>query len=124
MKSSNKAKSAVEIVAVGAALAAAAAGAYFFLGPKGKQNRKHAKAWAVKMKADVVEKLEEARDVSEPVYHQIVDTVADQYAKGKKASQKEVAELAKDLKKHWKNMSKAARAVKKEAIKGAKRLTA
>ena len=103
---------AAEMIALGAGLAGLAATAYFFLGPKGKQHQKHTKAWAIKMKGDVIEKLETAREISEPVYHQIIDAVAAKYEKGMKASHAEVSELASDLKKHWKTISHTARAAK------------
>ena len=95
----------VGIAAIGATLAGLAAGAYFFFGPNGKKNQKNVKAWAIKMKGDVVEKLEAAKEVTEPIYHNIIDTVAKKYAKGTKATQEEIDELAKDLKKHWKTIS-------------------
>lgn len=111
--------SAMEIAVLGASLAGLAATAYFFLGPKGKKNQKHVKAWAIKMKGDVVEKLETAREISEPVYHEIIDSVAAEYKKGKKAGQEEIRELALDLKKHWKTISNTARTAKRDAVKGA-----
>jgi len=110
---------AAEMIALGASLAGLAAGAYFFLGPKGKKNQKYAKAWAIKMKGDVIEKLETAREVSEPVYHQIIDSVAAKYEKGMKASREEVSELAQDLKKHWKTISNTGRAAKRQTAKKA-----
>ena len=100
-----KATTAVKLAVLGATLAGAAAGAYFFLGPKGKKHQKDAKAWAIKMKADVIEKLEKAGAVSEPVYHSIVDAVAEKYNKAKKAGAPEITALAQDLKKHWKSIS-------------------
>ena len=103
----------VKYAAVGAGLATLAASAYFFLGPKGKKNQKIAKAWALKMKADIVEKLENAKDVSEPIYHQIVDAVAAKYKKGIKVGHEEVDELAVELKKHWRNFSKPVKKAKK-----------
>ena len=106
---------------LGASLAGLAAG-YFFLGPKGKKHQKHAKAWAIKMKGDVVEKLEMAREVSEPVYHEIIDSVAAEYIRGMKAGHEEINALAQDLKKHWKTMSRGVRAVKRDAVKGAGRV--
>ena len=102
-KSSNTAKFA----AIGAGLAGIAA-AYFFLGPKGKIHQKKTKAWAIKMRADVVEKLEEARDMSEPAYHQIIDSVAKEYERKAKVGREEIQSLANDLKKHWKLISKEA----------------
>jgi len=113
---------AVKLAVVGASLAGLAATAYFFFGPKGKKHRQHAKAWAIKMKGDVVEKLERAREITEPVYLEIIDTVAKEYEKGKKASRPEIEALAKDLKKHWKSMSKLAMAAKQNVAKDATRV--
>lgn len=120
-KKSNKAKM-VKLAVIGASLAGLAATAYFFFGPKGKKHRQHTKAWAIKMKGEVVEKLERAREITEPIYREIIDTVAKEYQKGKKASQSEIKELADDLKKHWQSMSKLAIAAKQEAVKDASRV--
>jgi Na+-transporting NADH:ubiquinone oxidoreductase subunit NqrC len=113
---------AVGLVVLGASLAGLAAGAYFFLGPKGQKNQKHAKAWAIKMKADVIEKLETAREVSEPVYNEIIDSVAKEYEKNKKAGHGEVDIIVQDLKKHWKTISKIAKSAKHDAVKDAHRV--
>jgi len=110
------------ITFLGAKIADLAATAYFLIGPKGKEHRKYAKAWAIKMKGDVVEKLEAAREVAEPAYREIIDSVAEEYAKEKKAGRQEVDSLAKDLKNHWKTISKSAQEVKKEVVKDAARL--
>ncbi|MDP1620092.1 MAG: hypothetical protein Q8L11_03495 [Candidatus Moranbacteria bacterium] len=112
----------VKLAVIGASLAGLAATAYFFFGPKGKKHQKQAKAWAIKMKGEVVEKLEMAREITEPVYQEIIDTVAKEYKQGKKASQIEIDELAADLKKHWKSMSELAVAAKQEVIKDAAQL--
>src|SRR3989344_8054467 len=109
--------SAVKLTVIGASLASLAATAYFFLGPKGKKHQKHAKAWAIKMKGDVVEKLEKVREITEPVYHEIIDSVSADYAKGMKAGKLEIEEVAKDLKKHWKTISSVAKAAKREVVK-------
>ena len=111
-----------KLAAIGVGLAGLAATAYFFLGPKGKKHQKHVKAWAIKMKGDVVEKLETAREVSEPVYHKIIDTVAAKYEKGSKASQEEIKELAQDLKKHWKTISNSAQSAKRDVVKNVKKV--
>jgi hypothetical protein len=113
---------AVKLAVVGASLAGLAASAYFFFGPKGKKHRQYAKAWAIKMKGDVVEKLERAREITEPVYLEIIDTVAKEYEKGKKASRPEIEALAKDLKKHWRSMSKLAITAKQNVAKDASKV--
>jgi hypothetical protein len=120
-KKTNKSK-AVEIAVIGASLAGLAAAAYFFLGPKGKKHRHHAKVWAIKMKEEVVKKLEMAKEITEPIYQEIVDSVAKEYKRGKKASQPEIEVLAQDLKKHWKSISKLALAAKQEVINEASRV--
>jgi hypothetical protein len=107
---------------IGASLAGLAAAAYFFLGPKGKIHRQHTKAWAIKMKADVIEKLETAHQITEPIYHGIIDSVANDYKKGKKASQPEIDAIANDLKKHWKSISKLATSAKQEVGKNVSRV--
>lgn len=120
-KTTKRGSGAMKLSVLGASLAALAAG-YFFLGPKGKKHQRHARAWAIKMKGDVVEKLERARDVSEPAYHEIVDSVAAEYKKGKKAGYGEIVALARDLKKHWKTISRGAQSVKRDALKSAGRV--
>jgi hypothetical protein len=121
MQKMNRAK-AVKVAVIGASLAGLAASAYFLFGPKGKKHRQQAKAWAIKMKGDVVEKLEKARKITQPVYLEIIDTVAREYKKSKKASQPEIDALAADLKKHWKSMSKLAIEAKQDLTKDAARV--
>jgi hypothetical protein len=113
---------AIKLGIAGASLAGLAAGAYFFFGPKGKKNREHAKAWAIKMKGDVVEKLETVKEITQPVYLAIIDAVAKEYKVSKKASQEEIDTLATDLKKHWKSISKLAIATRKDLAKNASKI--
>ena len=111
--------SAAKKAFVGATLAGLAAAAYFLLGPKAKKNQQHAKAWAVKMKADVIEKLEKAREISKPAYHEIIDAVAEVYEKGNKADREDISALAQDLKKHWQTLVNSAQTAKREVAKEA-----
>ncbi len=100
-KDNNKVLKIASITAGAFALAAAG---YYFFGPNGKKNQKKLAGWTIKMKGEVVEKLEQLKEVSEPVYNNVVDAVAMKYAKLK--DEEEVATLAKDLKKHWKSVTK------------------
>ena len=98
--------SKMKIAAVGAGIAglvATAYAAYFFLGPKGKKHQQQAKSWIIKMKGDVVEKLETVKDITKPMYHEIINSVAAQYEKDMKAGHTEIAAVANELKKHWKS---------------------
>ena len=88
-----------------AALAAAAAGAVYLYGTEaGKKRRKEIKGWMLKMRGDVMDRMEKMKDWSEEAYHNVIDGVADQYKKVKKVDPGEVSELVNDLKKHWKNI--------------------
>lgn len=122
-KVSKKGVGGVELAAIGAGLAGLAAASYFFLGPKGESNRKQTQAWASKMKSDVVKQLKKAKAVSKPIYEEIINMVANEYAKNEKAGKKEIALLAKDMKKHWKTISTGAKTVTKDVKKAAKKIT-
>jgi hypothetical protein len=107
-----KKKSGSNIGLIGASIVGLATAAYFFFGPKGKKNQKDAKAWTLKMKAEVIGELEKAKVMSEPVYHKIIDTVAAKYRKELKASPKEVQSLVNDLKDHWKIIGRSVETLK------------
>lgn len=91
-----------EWTALGAAAVALGAVSYYFFGPGGKDHRKQAKGWMIKMKGEVVHRLENLKEVTEPIYHEIVDAVADEYTRTKLASRAEVAALAATMKRAWK----------------------
>lgn len=81
------------------------AGAYFLYGKNGAKNRKAIKAWTLRAKADVLEKLEKAKEVSQDTFHAVVDEVSSKYgSKVKDISPEDIAAFAKDLKKHWKDI--------------------
>jgi len=123
-KTQEKGSNIMKIAMIGAGITSVAAAAYFFLGSKGEEHKKHLKAWAIKMKGDIIEKIEEAKDVNEDTYHKIIDNIATEYKKGAKASSSEIDELAKDLKKHWKTIRDSAQEIKddvKEDIKKQKK---
>jgi len=82
------------IVGVGAAL-------YALLGPKGKENRKKLHGWAVKMTGEIIEKLEEAKEISEPVFNKIVDAVSEKYSRMQSVGKADLDRISKNMKKHW-----------------------
>jgi len=109
--------SGVKSFALGASLASLAAASYFFMGPNAKKNQSHLKSWVIKMKGDVVGKLEAVDTINKSAYHEIIDTVAAENEKAKKAEPAEIKVLAQDLKKHWKTISAPALAIKKDVAK-------
>jgi gas vesicle protein len=110
------------VLGIGAGVVAAAAATYFFFGPEGKKNRQKLKGWMIKMKGDIVEKMENAKDLTEAAYHKIVDAAAASYEK-KGVSPEAVREFAAMLKRQWKGFSKPRPAPRKRAAKKATKKT-
>jgi len=106
--------------AVGMGIAATGAAAYLLFGPNGKKNQKAVKGWAIKMKGEIIEKFETAKEVTEPIYHNVIDQISNKYSKMANISEAELAEEVKNLKKHWKSISKDMKG-KKGAKKGKKK---
>lgn len=101
---------------ISAGLAALAAAGYFFLGPKGKKNQQKTRAWMIKMKGDVIEKLESVQDITREAYDAIVDTASGAY-EAAAGSKEEVEKLARELKAHWKSISSKALKARKPTKK-------
>jgi DNA-directed RNA polymerase subunit F len=103
-------KSIGKDIAIGAGIAAAVAavaGAYFLYGAKdAAKNRKKVKAWSLKAKGEVLEKLEKLSDINEEIYHKIVDEVSAKYQKIKDIDQEDIENFVGELKSHWKKIEK------------------
>ncbi len=114
MKKDTKDKgiSAGKVVAVGAGVAALAAASYYFFGPEGQKHRKTVKGWMLKMKAEVIEKIEGVQEVTQATYDAIVDSVASKYN-----SYPEIGTMVDMLKKQWKGISSNAHGARKSAKK-------
>ena len=110
-------KTSAAVVGVGlGAAAVAAAGAFFLYGSKNAaKNRKTVKSWALKAKAEVLEKLEDAQEMTEKEYNDLIKSVSGAYAGAKNASKKDILEFSKEMKDHWKQIEKAAAPLKKTA---------
>lgn len=105
------------------AAVAAAAGSFFLYGSKNAaKNRKLVKSWALKAKAEVLEGLETAKNMSQEEYEQLIEAVAGTYMTAKAASKTELADFKKEMKDHWKVIAKTAapkKAAAKKAVKKA-----
>jgi len=94
------------MIEAGIGLAAIAAlGAYFLYGKSGAQNRGKVAGWMLKMKGEVLEKVEELKEVNKEEYYRIVDEASARYAKLGKAGAAELKHLTEDLKSAWKHLS-------------------
>ena len=106
--------SIVKGVAVGAALAAAAAGTYFLYGSKNAaKNRKKVKAWTLMAKGEILEQIENLSEVNEEIYHKVIKEVSDKYQALKKLDRKDVMEFVDELKSHWRGIAKKLASSKK-----------
>lgn len=103
-------------VAVGVGLTAAsvaAIGGYFLYGSKNAaKNRKKAKSWMLKAKAEVLETIEDMQDITEEEYHRLVDAVADGYKRARTLSTAELAAFTSEMKQHWKEIERSGTAKK------------
>ncbi len=111
MKNKNSnGKSEGHKVAIGigvTALAAAAAGAYFLYGStKSPARRKALKSWTVKMKGEIMEEIENVKEITQETYNGVIDTVSKRYQALKNIDQDELQETVKRLKGHWKDIQK------------------
>lgn len=114
---SKKGLDAKTVIGIGAGVAALSAAAYVLFGPNGKKNRKIIRGWSVKMKGEIIEKFENAKELTEPVYHQIIDSVQEKYAKLKNVDQEELISVVNEIKKHWKSIKKEAMGKKTKTSK-------
>ncbi len=102
------------------AAAVAAAGAYFLYGSKNAaKNRKAVKSWALKAKAEVLEKLEDAKEMTREEYEELVGTVVGTYAGVKNASKAELKSFKDEMVDHWKAIERTAKPKKKAPAKKA-----
>lgn len=99
-------KIAVEAGLSLAALAAAAAGTYFLSGKKGAKNRKKIKGWMLKAKGEILQEMEHMNSMREDIYHHTIDAMAHRYQLLKNVDKKELDQLVKELKGHWKHIKK------------------
>jgi uncharacterized membrane protein YfbV (UPF0208 family) len=101
-----------------AALAAAAAGVYFLYGSKdATKNRKKITSWSLKMKAEVLEKIEKLKDIDDKVYNEIVETVSAKYLALKNTDNADVEAIKKELSSHWKAIKNKITPVPKKVVK-------
>ena len=106
------------------AAAVAAAGTYFLYGSKNaSKNRKTVKSWMLKAKAEVLEKLEDAKEMSQEEYEALINTIASTYSELKTASKVDINAFKNEMKEHWQAIEKHGKARKKAAKKAVKKAT-
>lgn len=100
------------------AAAVAAAGAYFLAGsPDAKKNRRKVKSWMLKAKAEVLEGLEKAEEMTETEFNTLVMSVAKTYEKLQDASKADIADFKREMKENWPKIVKEGAEVAKTVQK-------
>ena len=94
------------VAGIAAAAAAAAAGAYFLYGKNAAKNRKVVKGWMLKAKGEVLDQMEKGKEMTEETYNKVIDQVSKKYQAVKNIDRSELDQMAKELKGHWKSISK------------------
>jgi hypothetical protein len=97
----------VEVGLALAGLAAVAGGVFLYGTDAGKKKRKAIKGWMLKAKGEVIEKLENLKEVNEENYHKIVDAVETKYKALKSVAPEELARSCCRFKKSWKQHCKS-----------------
>lgn len=104
----------VHLGIVVAAVAAIAAGAYFFATKQGKKQRAMLQDWVVRAEKDVLKHLEGIPHLNQEAFEAVIDTVLANYKKAKKVDVKAIEGLRGELHGQWKGIARGAkRAVSK-----------
>jgi gas vesicle protein len=89
---------------VGAAIGVAAA--TFLQSKQGKALTKDLQRKTMALQKKVLKELKNAKEISKDTYDELVDKVVAYYVKTKDIAEKEVPEVTKLLRSHWKNVEK------------------
>lgn len=93
---------------IGATLAVAAAGYYFYGSKKAKQHRKIATTWAMQMKREVIKQSKQVQKLGPKTVATIVDGVAKTYRDVKNIDASELKQATRELKAHWEQVKQEA----------------
>ena len=87
--------------------AVAAAGAYFLYGADdAKKTRKKVKSGILRAKAEVLETLENAQEITEAEFRDLVDGVVKTYSKVQSLSKNDLREFKTDMLENWEDLVK------------------
>lgn len=100
------------VLTIAAGVAALGATAYYFFGPQGTKNQKKLKGWMIKMKGEIIEKIETAEGMTEDMYNTIIDSISKKY---KDIEPEELEAFVSTLKKHWKSIARLAQSKVKKS---------
>ncbi len=84
-----------------AAVAAGVIGTYLYRSKEGIKQRKEIKSWMLKAKAEVLERAEDLKEVTEDKYNDIVKDVTKKYKTLAHVGAEEFSEFVEELSSHW-----------------------
>lgn len=88
-------------VTLGAA-SVAALSAYLLYGKKGLSRRNGGvRGWMFRMRADVLDEIEQIKDLTQERYNEIVDRVSEKYQRLENVGNREISRLKDDLRQAW-----------------------
>lgn len=123
-KSEQSKKEGVKVAVGLTAAVVTAVGAYFLYGSKSaNKNRQAVKSWVLKAKAEVLEKLEEAKEMTQEQYEEVVQNVATGYSELKSASRPEIKRFKEEMLEHWKSIEKLTKPKKTAKSKAVKTIS-
>ena len=96
-----------KVLGAGIGLAAlAAAGTYFLYGKRGSKSRGAIEGWALQLKGEVLEKMEQLKDINQERYDELVEETAERYGRTKRVGAAELKHIVVELKNAWTHIGK------------------
>ena len=89
--------------------ALAALGTYLLTGDRAPKTREAVRGWTLKMKGEVLERVEELKEITKDDYYRIVDDVALRFERLGHVGAEEMRRLSNDLKGAWTHISRELR---------------
>jgi hypothetical protein len=90
-----------KVLGAGIGLAAAAAAGTYFYGKHGAEHREALKGWTLRMRGEVMNKLDRLKEVNQARYDEIVDETVQRYGRMKRVGAAEMKHIAAELKNAW-----------------------
>lgn len=121
---SNLEKAEIGAGVLAAAVAAGAAGYYFYGSDKASKHRKAASAWAKGLKKDVLKRAKDLKKIDAKAIGKVVDEAVDAYQGVRGVTTADLKAAAKELKRNWQAVKGEAGSAGKTAKKTAKKTVA
>lgn len=114
MDNKNSSGSTIAAFLAGAA-AALVAGGYFLYGPEGRKHRRQVEGYLEDTKDQILERMQDAKHLTQSTYNNIVDEVLDDAGVAKRYGRAQALKLAQKFKRQWREMKEEAQSAADEA---------